>query len=130
MFLAMAKDIRVVLIKLADRLHNMRTLKHMPAHKQRRIAQETQEIFAPLAHRLGISNIKWELEDLAFRYLEPEKYYELVEKVKQKRREREQIINEAVRILAERLGEVAIKADIQGRPKHFFSIYKKISSDR
>lgn len=126
MFLAMAKDIRVVLIKLADRLHNMRTLKHMPEHKQRRIAQETQEIFAPLAHRLGISNIKWELEDLAFRYLEPEKYYELVEKVKQKRREREQIITEAVRILSERLGEVTIKADIQGRPKHFYSIYKKM----
>jgi len=126
MFLAMAKDIRVVLIKLADRLHNMRTLKHMPEYKQRRIAQETKEIFAPLAHRLGISNIKWELEDLAFRYLEPEKYYELVEKVKQKRREREQIINEAIRILAERLGEVEIKADIQGRPKHFYSIYKKM----
>ena len=126
MFLAMAKDIRVVLIKLADRLHNMRTLKYMPEHKQRRIAQETLEIFAPLAHRLGISNIKWELEDLAFRYLEPEKYYELVEKVKQKRREREQMINEAVRILAERLGEVKIRADIQGRPKHFYSIYKKM----
>lgn len=126
MFLAMAKDIRVVLIKLADRLHNMRTLKHMPEHKQRRISQETHEIFAPLAHRLGISNVKWELEDLAFRYLEPEKYYELVEKVKQKRREREQLINEAVRILSERLEEVDIKADIQGRPKHFYSIYKKM----
>ncbi|GMB02094.1 bifunctional (p)ppGpp synthetase/guanosine-3',5'-bis(diphosphate) 3'-pyrophosphohydrolase [Pelosinus sp. IPA-1] len=126
MFLAMARDIRVVLIKLADRLHNMRTLKHMPEHKQRRISQETHEIFAPLAHRLGISNVKWELEDLAFRYLEPEKYYELVEKVKQKRREREQIINEAVRILSERLDEVDIKADIQGRPKHFYSIYKKM----
>lgn len=126
MFLAMARDIRVVLIKLADRLHNMRTLKHMPEHKQRRISQETLEIFAPLAHRLGISNVKWELEDLAFRYLEPEKYYELVEKVKQKRREREQLINEAVRILSVRLEEVEIKADIQGRPKHFYSIYKKM----
>lgn len=126
MFLAMARDIRVVLIKLADRLHNMRTLKHMPEHKQRRISQETHEIFAPLAHRLGISNVKWELEDLAFRYLEPEKYYELVEKVKQKRREREQVINEAIRILSERLDEVDIKADIQGRPKHFYSIYKKM----
>ncbi len=126
MFLAMAKDIRVVLIKLADRLHNMRTLKHVPEHKQRRIASETMEIFAPLAHRLGISNVKWELEDLAFRYLEPEKYYELVEKVKQKRREREQMINEAVRILSERLAEVGIAAEIQGRPKHFYSIFKKM----
>ncbi|MBP2659642.1 MAG: (p)ppGpp synthetase SpoT/RelA, partial [Firmicutes bacterium] len=111
MFLAMAKDIRVVLIKLADRLHNMRTLKHMPEHKQRRISQETHEIFAPLAHRLGISSVKWELEDLAFRYLEPEKYYELVEKVKQKRREREQLINEAIKILSARLDDVEIKAD-------------------
>ena len=126
MFLAMAKDIRVVLIKLADRLHNMRTLKHMPEHKQRRIAKETLEIFAPLAHRLGMSNVKWELEDLAFRYLEPEKYYELVEKVKQKRQEREQLINEAVETLRERLAEVNIKAEIHGRPKHFYSIYKKM----
>lgn len=126
MFLAMAKDIRVVLIKLADRLHNMRTLKHMPEHKQRRIAKETLEIFAPLSHRLGISNVKWELEDLAFRYLEPEKYYELVEKVKQKRQEREQLINESVQILRERLAEVNIEAEIQGRPKHFYSIYKKM----
>jgi GTP pyrophosphokinase len=126
MFLAMARDIRVVLIKLADRLHNMRTLRHMPEYKQRRIARETLEIFAPLAHRLGISNIKWELEDLAFRYLEPEKYYELVEKVKQKRREREMLINEAVKILEERLEEVGIKSEIQGRPKHFYSIYKKM----
>lgn len=126
MFLAMAKDIRVVLIKLADRLHNMRTLKYMPEEKQRRIARETLEIFAPLAHRLGISNIKWELEDQSFRFLAPEKYYELVEKVKQKRREREQIVNEAIRLLAERLEVVGIKAEIQGRPKHFYSIYKKM----
>lgn len=126
MFLAMAKDLRVVLIKLADRLHNMRTLKYMPEHKQRRIAQETLEIFAPLAHRLGISSIKWELEDRSFRFLEPEKYYELGEKVKQKRREREQLVNESIKILTERLRSVGVKAEIQGRPKHFYSIYKKM----
>ncbi|MDU2065136.1 MAG: bifunctional (p)ppGpp synthetase/guanosine-3',5'-bis(diphosphate) 3'-pyrophosphohydrolase [Sporomusaceae bacterium] len=126
MFLAMAKDIRVVLIKLADRLHNMRTLKHVPPEKQQRIASETMEIFAPLAHRLGMSNVKWELEDLAFRYLEEVKYYELVEKVKQKRQEREAFINEAVEILKQRLDSVGIKGEIQGRPKHFYSIYKKM----
>lgn len=126
MFLAMAKDIRVVLIKLADRLHNMRTLKHMSEPKQRRIAQETLEIFAPLAHRLGISNIKWELEDWSFRYLEPEKYYELVEKVKQKRKEREDLIVEAIKTLSDRLSSVGIQADIHGRPKHFYSIYRKM----
>ncbi|MPM56616.1 GTP pyrophosphokinase [bioreactor metagenome] len=129
MFLAMAKDLRVVLIKLADRLHNMRTLKYMPEYKQRRIAQETLEIFAPLAHRLGISSIKWELEDRSFRYLEPEKYYELGEKVKQKRREREQLVSESIKILTERLGAVGVNAEIQGRPKHFYSIYKKMLKD-
>lgn len=129
MFLAMAKDIRVVLIKLADRLHNMRTLKYMSEEKQRETAQETLEIFAPLAHRLGIYRIKWELEDLAFRYLEPVKYYELVEKVKQKRQEREQLIEEAVKTLGEKLDAVGIKAEIQGRPKNFYSTYKKMSRD-
>ena len=122
MFLAMAKDIRVVLIKLADRLHNMRTLKHMSEEKQKRIAQETLEIYAPLANRLGISNIKWELEDLALRYLEPETYYELVEKVKQKRQERQEMIDESIEILNEKLSSVEIKSDIHGRPKHFYSI--------
>lgn len=126
MFLAMAKDIRVVLIKLADRLHNMRTLKHMSPEKQKRIAQETMEIFAPLAHRLGIFNMKWELEDLSFRYLEPEHYYDLVDQMKQKRQAREEIINDAVDVLSEKLQELGIKADIQGRPKHFYSIYKKM----
>ncbi|MHC1746054.1 MAG: bifunctional (p)ppGpp synthetase/guanosine-3',5'-bis(diphosphate) 3'-pyrophosphohydrolase [Negativicutes bacterium] len=129
MFLAMAKDIRVVLIKLADRLHNMRTLKYMPEPKQQKIAYETLEIFAPLAHRLGISSIKWELEDLSFRYLEPEKYYKLVEQVKQKRQEREKMINETIEILSERINAMDIKAVIEGRPKHFYSIYKKMQKD-
>ncbi|GAQ26091.1 MULTISPECIES: bifunctional (p)ppGpp synthetase/guanosine-3',5'-bis(diphosphate) 3'-pyrophosphohydrolase [Tepidanaerobacter] len=126
MFFAMAKDIRIILIKLADRLHNMRTLKSMPEDKQKEKAMETLEIFAPLAHRLGISAIKWELEDLAFRYLEPEKYYELVEKVAKKRQEREKHINEMIAILKEKLSAAGIEADIQGRPKHFYSIYKKM----
>ncbi|MCF6096644.1 bifunctional (p)ppGpp synthetase/guanosine-3',5'-bis(diphosphate) 3'-pyrophosphohydrolase [Thermovorax subterraneus] len=126
MFLAMAKDIRVILIKLADRLHNMRTLKYLPVEKQKEIAIETLEIFAPLAHRLGISKIKWELEDLAFRYLEPERYYELVEKVAKKRREREEHINKMIAILEKKLEAAGIKAEIQGRPKHFYSIYKKM----
>lgn len=130
MFLAMAKDIRVVLIKLADRMHNMRTLKYMSAHKQREIAQETLEIFAPLAHRLGIFSIKWELEDLAFRFLEPDQYYQLVEKVKQKRQEREAMVSESIRTLSERLKTVGIRADIQGRPKHFYSIFKKMQKDK
>lgn len=130
MFLAMAKDIRVVLIKLADRMHNMRTLKYMSAHKQREIAQETLEIFAPLAHRLGIFSIKWELEDLAFRYLEPDQYYQLVEKVKQKRQEREAMVSESIITLSERLKTVGIRADIQGRPKHFYSIFKKMQKDK
>ena len=129
MFLAMAKDIRVVLIKLADRLHNMRTLKHMAPEKQKRIAQETMEIFAPLAHRLGIFNMKWELEDLAFRYLEPERYYDLVDQMKQKRQSREEIVNEASTVLVAKLKEVGVKAEIQGRPKHFYSIYKKMQKD-
>ncbi|WP_019880072.1 RelA/SpoT family protein [Succinispira mobilis] len=126
MFLAMAKDIRVVLIKLADRLHNMRTLKFMNPMKQRSISKETLEIFAPLAHRLGIYSIKWELEDLSFRYMEPEKYYDLVEQVKQKRREREELIANSVKELKEALLAVGVECEIQGRPKNFFSIHKKM----
>lgn len=128
MFLAMAKDIRVVLIKLADRLHNMRTLKFQSEHKQKEIAQETLEIYAPLANRLGIFRIKWELEDLAFRFLNPQEYYDLVESIALKRKEREEQINEVIEQLNIKLEEVGIDADIAGRPKHFYSIYKKMVS--
>jgi len=126
MFLAMAKDIRVILIKLADRLHNMRTLKYHSEKKQKEIAQETLEIFAPLANRLGIFRIKWELEDLSFRYLKPQEYYDLSEGIALKRAEREVQINEVIEQLRNRLAEVGIKADISGRPKHFYSIYRKM----
>lgn len=129
MFLAMARDIRVVLIKLADRLHNMRTMKYMPVHKQQSISRETLEIYAPLAHRLGIYTIKWELEDLAFRYMEPDIYYNLVEQVKIKRREREAMINEAMAEMKESLEKANIKCEIQGRPKNFYSIHKKMLRD-
>lgn len=126
MFLAMAKDIRVILIKLADRMHNMRTLKYLPVDKQKEIARETLEIYAPLTHRLGMYKIKWELEDLALRYLEPQKYYELVQKVAKKRQEREGYIEKVKKILRRQLNALHIKAEIQGRPKHFYSIYLKM----
>jgi len=126
MFLAMAKDIRVILIKLADRLHNMRTLSYQSEKKQMEIAQETIEIYAPLANRLGIFRIKWELEDLSFRYLHQKEYYDLVEGISYKRKEREEQINEVIGQLKIKLEEVGIVADISGRPKHFYSIYKKM----
>lgn len=129
MILAMAKDVRVIVIKLGDRLHNMRTLKYMRSDKQKHIAKETLEIFAPLSHRLGIFNIKWELEDLSFRYLEPDKYYDLVDQMKQKRQAREAIVNDTMAQLTKALGDADIKADIKGRPKHFYSIYKKMKKD-
>ena len=126
MFLSMAEDVRVVMIKLADRLHNMRTLKYQSPEKQKSIAQETLEIYAPIANRLGISKVKWELEDLCLRYLEPEKFYELVERISMKRDEREEYIQEIIDRLHRELDKVGIQADISGRPKHFYSIYNKM----
>lgn len=126
MLLAMAKDIRVIIIKLADRLHNLRTLKFMPAEKQKEKAQETLDIYAPLANRLGISKIKWELEDLAFRYIHTEEYYELVHDIAEKRIEREAYISSIIEDLTSNLNIANINSDIDGRPKHFYSIYKKM----
>ena len=126
MLLAMAKDIRVIIVKLADRLHNMRTLKYRPKEKQQKTAQETLDIYAPLAHRLGMSKIKWELEDLSFRYLHEEDYYSLVKQIAEKRKEREDYIKSICTQLREELDDAGIDADIDGRPKHFYSIYRKM----
>jgi GTP pyrophosphokinase len=130
MVLAMSKDIRVILIKLADRLHNMRTLEPLREEKRRLIAQETLDIYSPIAHRLGIYWMKAELEDLALRHLEPEVYHDLADRVAKKRREREKDINEVIEILQQKLTEVGIQAEIIGRPKHFYSIYKKMRDQR
>ena len=126
MLLAMAKDIRVIIIKLADRLHNLRTLKFMTKAKQKQKAKETLDIYAPLAHRLGISKIKWELEDLSFRYLHEDEYYELVKEIAEKRVERETYISEIKEDLYKKLEDAEIDCDIDGRPKHFYSIYRKM----
>ena len=126
MFLAMARDIRVILIKLADRLHNMRTMDHMPAEKQQRIAQETIDIYSPIADRLGISRIKVELDDLSLKYLKPDIYYDLVRKVAQRKSEREQFVEEIANEVREHVAAAGIDAQVDGRVKHFFSIYKKM----
>ncbi|MDE3134169.1 MAG: bifunctional (p)ppGpp synthetase/guanosine-3',5'-bis(diphosphate) 3'-pyrophosphohydrolase, partial [Acidobacteriota bacterium] len=127
MMVAMASDIRVILIKLADRLHNMRTIDAMPKQKQIDKARETLDIYAPIAHRLGIHAIKWELEDLAFQTLHPRKYNEIKTLVAQQRDDRERYVNAAGEYLAEELIEVGIKAEISGRAKHFYSIYAKMT---
>ena len=126
MFLAMVQDVRVVLIKLADRLHNMRTLGALPEDKRRRIAQETLDIFAPLANRLGFWQLKWELEDLSFRYLDPEMYHEIAQRIAERRGDRERQIAQIASILKERLREAGIEAVVDGRPKHIYSIYRKM----
>src|SRR6202048_2095662 len=130
MFLAMAKDIRVIIIKLADRLHNMRTLQSLPQPKQQAIAQETVEIYAPIAHRLGIWRVKWDLEDLALRYLDPDAYRDIAERVAKKRFEREAAVALVIGDLKSELEKVGVKADTTGRPKHFYSIHKKMLKGR
>jgi GTP pyrophosphokinase len=130
MFMAMAKDIRVIIIKLADRLHNMRTLASLPESKQQTIARETIEIYAPIAHRLGIWKIKWDLEDLALRYLDAESYRDIAERVAKKRGERESAVENVVGLLRTQFDKLAIQADVTGRPKHFYSIYTKLKKGR
>src|SRR5881396_593800 len=127
MIVAMARDVRVILIKLADRLHNMRTIEYLGKQKQIQKAKETLEVYAPLAHRLGIHAIKWELEDLAFETLHPRKYEEISAMVAERRDDREDHVKEASMVLQKELDKVDIPADISGRAKHFYSIYDKMA---
>jgi guanosine-3',5'-bis(diphosphate) 3'-pyrophosphohydrolase len=129
MMIAMAEDLRVVLIKLADRLHNMRTLDPLPDLKRRKISRETLDIYAPLAHRLGIGQVKWELEDLAFRYLEPEAYDDVAKRIFRKRNEREALVSDLREILARELEGMGIQAEITGRPKHIYSVWQKMTRE-
>src|SRR3954470_20749958 len=126
MLVAMAKDIRVLLIKLADRLHNMRTIAAMPEFKQRRTAQETLDIYAPLAHRLGIADIKWQLEDLAFAAMHPKRYAEIEQMLATRAPERDLYLDEVLEQVRTRLDQLQIRADVRGRPKHYWSIYEKM----
>ncbi|MDQ2991595.1 MAG: bifunctional (p)ppGpp synthetase/guanosine-3',5'-bis(diphosphate) 3'-pyrophosphohydrolase, partial [Candidatus Eremiobacteraeota bacterium] len=130
MFMAMAKDIRVIIIKLADRLHNMRTLASLSPAKQQGIARETLDIYAPIAHRLGIWKIKWDIEDLCLRYLDPERYREIVERVNKTRDDREADVETVIGSLREEFASLKVDAEIQGRPKHFYSIYTKLKKGR
>jgi len=130
MFLAMAEDVRVILIKLADRLNNMRTLQYILPHKRLKVAQETLEIYVPIANRLGISRVQWELEDLSLRYLEPMKYKEVVNRIAKNRLERENYIELIKEIIKKEIQKVKIKAEIQGRPKNIYSIYKKMEKNK
>lgn len=125
-FLAMGDDVRVILIKLADRLHNMRTLSHLPVEKQKRIAEETLEIYAPLANRLGIWQMKWELEDLSFRYVKPERYKEIAQHIAERRGDREAAIQEIADKVRSKLSKAGISAEVEARPKHLYSIYRKM----
>src|SRR5690554_3422867 len=126
MVVAMAQDLRVIIVKLADRMHNMRTLQYMTIEKQKAKAQETLDIYVPLASRLGINSVKGELEDLCLRYIHPDIYYRLAEKIAMKRRERESYIQETIQLIQEKLLEYSVQGEVAGRPKHFYSIYKKM----